>query len=163
MSYQDRVKALWRRFGQETDTSIALQELDYASQEKATLHAFKAAVEEELHLKCAERGCKTLEMAVEMAEIQERYPQRAVQAVRTEESEVTRHLKAMGECLETLLGEIRDDHEQRKQWAARRESTRRRKADMECHTCHENGHFAREGPTRTKERSSGNRQSPPSQ
>ena len=42
------------------------------------------------------------------------------------------HLKAMGEKLEALMGEIKDDREQRKQWAARRESGRRRKADMEC-------------------------------
>ena len=83
MTYQARVEALRRRFGQETDTSIALQELgglrrgknqsakeladstrrlasrayysnDYASQEKAALHAFQAAVEKELQLKCAE-------------------------------------------------------------------------------------------------------------
>ena len=32
---------------------------------------------------------------------------------------------AMGEKLETLMGEIKDDREQRKQWAARRESGRR--------------------------------------
>ena len=31
------------------------------------------------------------------------------------------HLKAMGEKLEALMGEIKDDCEQRKQWAARRE------------------------------------------
>ena len=76
------------------DTSIALQELaglrrgknqsakeladsvrqlasrayhsnDYASQEKAALHAFQTAVGEDLQLKCAERSCRTLEMEVE--------------------------------------------------------------------------------------------------
>ena len=39
------------------------------------------------------------------------------------------------------MGEIKDDREQRKQWAARRESGRRRKADMECHSCHQKGHM----------------------
>ena len=57
---------------------------------------------------------------------------------------MTLHLKAMGEKLKALMGEIKDDREQRKQWAARRESGRRRKADMECHSCHQKGHFARE-------------------
>ena len=95
MMYATRVEALRRRFGQETDTSIALQELaglrrgknqsakelaswayhlkDYASQEKAALHAFQTAVGEDLQLKCAKRSCRTLEMAVETVEIQERY------------------------------------------------------------------------------------------
>ena len=92
MVYSTRVEALRRRFGQETDTSITLQELvglrrgknqlakdladserrlasrayhsnDYASQEKAALHAFQTAVGEDPQLKCAERGCRTLEMA----------------------------------------------------------------------------------------------------
>ena len=82
MAYPARVEALRRRFGQETDPSIALQELaglkrgrnqsakeladsarglasrayysnDYASQEKAALHAFQMVVGEELQLKCA--------------------------------------------------------------------------------------------------------------
>ena len=79
---------------------------------------------------------------MEMVEIQERYTLRAVQAVWMEESEVETHLKVMGEKLEVLLGEIKDNPEQRKQWAAHLESTRRRKADMECHTCHQKGHFA---------------------
>ena len=94
MTYSVRLKALRRRFGQEMDTSVALQELaglkqgniqsakeladrarrlasrvyysnDYASQEKAALHVFHTAVSEELQLKCAKQGCKTLEMAVE--------------------------------------------------------------------------------------------------
>ena len=76
MAYATRVEALRRRVGQETDTSIALQELaglrrgknqsaeeladsarrlasrayhlnDYASQEKAALHAFQTAVRED--------------------------------------------------------------------------------------------------------------------
>ena len=160
MTYQARVEALQHQFVQETDTSIALQELaglkrgmnqsakeladsarrltsrsfyskDYASQEKAALHAFQMVVGEELQLKRAERGCKTLDMAVEMVEIQEQYIWRAVQAVRSEESEVTTHLKAMGERLEALLGEIRDNCEQQKQWAGWQESTLLRKADME--------------------------------
>ena len=79
MVYATRVEALRRRFGQETDTSIALQELaglrrwknqsakeladsarrlasrayhsnDFASQEKAALHAFQMAVGEDLQL-----------------------------------------------------------------------------------------------------------------
>ena len=136
-----------RRFGQETDTSIALQELarlrrgnnqsakeladsvrrfasrayhsnDYASQEKAALHAFQTAVGEDLQLKCAERSCRTLEMALETAEIQERYTKKAVRALKQEESELALYLKAMGEKLEALMGEIKDDREQRKQWAA---------------------------------------------
>ena len=164
MAYATRVEALRRRFGQETNTSIALQELaglrrgknladsarrlasrayhsnDYASQEKAALHAFQAAVGEDLQLKCAEQSCRTLEMAVETVEIQERYTKKAVRALKQEESDMALHLKAMGEKLEALMGEIKDDREQRKQWAARRESGRRRKADMECHSCHQKGH-----------------------
>ena len=124
MAYATRVEALRRRFGQETDTSIALQELadsarqlasrayhsnDYASQEKAALHAFKTAVGEDLQLKCAERSCRTLEMAVENVEIQERYTKKAVRALKQEESDMALHLKAMGEKLEALMGEIKDD------------------------------------------------------
>ena len=146
MAYATRVEALRRRFGQETDTSIALQELaglkrgknqsakeladsarrlasqayhsnDYASQEKAALHAFQTGVGEDLQLKCAERSCRTLEMAVETVEIQERYTKKAVQALKQEESDMALHLNAMGEKLEALMGEIKDDREQRKQWA----------------------------------------------
>ena len=178
MAYATRVEALRRRFGQETDTSIALQELaglrrgknqsakeladsarrlasrayhsnDYASQEKAALHAFQTAVGEDLQLKCVERGFRTLEMAVETVEIQERYTKKAVRALKQEESDMALHLKAMGEKLEALMGGIKDDREQRKQWAARRESGRRRKADMECHSCHQKGHFARDQHGRT--------------
>ena len=191
MAYATRVEALRRWFGQETDTSIALQELaglrrgknqsakeladnarrlasrayhsnDYASQEKAALHAFQTAVGEDLQLKCAERSCRTLEMAVETVEIQERYTKRAVRALKQEESDMALQLRTMGEKLETLMGEIKDDREQRKQWAARRESGRHRKADMECHSCHQKGHFVRECPDNTEGRS-GNGQSPPSQ
>ena len=129
------------RFGQKTDTSIALPELaslkrgknqspkefadsakrlasrayysnDYMARKKPCSMRSRPAVREELHLKCAEQGCKMLEMAVETVEIQERYTWRAVWALRTEESEVTRHLKAMGE---ELIGEIRDHREQQKQ------------------------------------------------
>ena len=162
MAYATRVEALRRRFGQETDTSRgknqsakeladsarrlasrAYHSNDYASQEKAALHAFQTAVGEDLQLKCAERSCRTLEMAVETVEIQERYTKKAVRALKQEESNMALQLKTMGEKLETLMGEIKDDREQRKQWAARRESGRRRKADMECHSCHQKGHFAR--------------------
>ena len=184
-AYATRVEALRRRFGQETDTSIAMQELaglrrgknqsakeladsgrrlatwayhsnDYASQEKAALHAFQKAVGEDLQLKCAERSCRTLEMAVETVEIQERYTKKAVRALKQEESDMALHLKAMGEKLEALMGEIKDDREQR-------ESGRRRKADMECHSCHQKGHFARECLTNAMEGRSGNGQSSPSQ
>ena len=131
MAYATRVEDLRRLFGQETDTNIALQELaglsrgknqsakeladsarrlasrayhsnDYASQEKAALHAFQTAVGEDLQLKCAERSCRTLEMAVETVEIQERYTKKAVRALKQEESDMALHLKAMGEKLEAL-------------------------------------------------------------
>ena len=111
MAYATRVEALRRQFGQETDTSIALKELaglrrgknqsakeladsarrlasrayhsnDYASQEKAALHAFQTAVGEDLQLKCAEQSCRTLEMAVKTVEIQERYTKKAVRALK---------------------------------------------------------------------------------
>ena len=140
MAYATRVEALRRRFGQETDTSIALQELaglrrgknqsakeladsarrlasrayhsnDYASQEKAALYAFQAAVGEDLQLKCAERSCRTLEMAVETMEIHERYTKKAVRALKQEESDMALQLKTMGEKLETLMGEIKDDRD----------------------------------------------------
>ena len=81
-------------------------------------------------------------MAVETIKIQERYTQKAVRAARHEEPAVSAYLKVMGERFEVLLGEMTEDREQRKQWAARRESTRRQKADMEYHTCHQKGHFA---------------------
>ena len=174
MAYNARVESLRRRFGQETDTTIVLQELarlkrgknqsakeladnarrlasrayhsnDYASQEKAVLRALQTAVGVDLQLKCAERRCRTLEMALETVEIQERYTKRVVRAVRQEESNMASCQRAMGEKLEAQLGEIKDDREQRKQWASRRESTWKRKADMECHTttpvegCSENG------------------------
>ena len=61
---------------------------DYASQEKAALHAFQTAVGEDLQLKCAERSCRTLEMAVETVEIQERYTKKAVRALKQEKSEL---------------------------------------------------------------------------
>ena len=62
-------------------------------------------------------------MGVETVAIQERYTRRVVRAVRTEESDVTTYLKVIGEKLEALLGEIKDDREQRKPWAACIEST----------------------------------------
>ena len=138
MAYSARVEAFWRRFGQETDMSIALQELaglrrgknqsakelaestrrlasrayhsnDYTSQEKAALHAFHTAVGKDLQLKCPKQGCRTLEMAIEKVEIQERYTKRALQAVKQEESDMASCLKMMGEKLEALLGENKDD------------------------------------------------------
>ena len=144
--YTTRVEALRHRFGQETDTSIALQQLaglrrrknqsakelansarrlasrayhsnDYASQEKLALHAFQTAVREDLQLKCAERSCRTLEMTVESIEVQQRYTKKAIRALKQEESEIALYLKAMGMKLEALMGEIKDDREQRKQWA----------------------------------------------
>ena len=77
--------------------------------EKAALHAFQTAVGEDLQLKCAERSSRTLEMAVETVEIQERYTKKAVWALKQEESELALYLKVMGEKLEALMGEIKDD------------------------------------------------------
>ena len=142
--------------------SRAYHSNDYASQEKAALHAFQTAVGEDLQLKCAEQSCLTLEMAVETVEVQERNTKKAVRALKQEESDMALHLKAIGEKLEALMGEIKDDRELGKQWAESRESGRRRKADMECHSCHQKGHFARECPTNTEGRL-GNGQLPPSQ
>ena len=101
-------------------------------------------------MKCAEQSCLTLEMAVQTVEVQERNTKKAVRALKQEESDMALHLKAIGEKLEALMGEIKDDREQGKQWAARRQSGRRRKADMECHSCHQKGHFVRECPTNTE-------------
>ena len=70
--------------------------------------------------------------------------------------DIALYLKGMGEKLEALMGEIMDDWEQRKQWAARRETGRRQKADMECHSCHQKGHFTRECLTNVTEGCSGN-------
>ena len=112
------------------------------------LHTFQTAVGEDLQLKCAERSCPTLEMAVETLEIQERYTKKAVRALKQEESEIALYLEAMGKKLEALMGEIKDDQEQRK-------TGRRRKADMECHSCHQKGNFARECPTKATEGRSG--------
>ena len=92
-----------------TLASRAYHSNDNASQEKTALHTFQTAVVEDLQLKCMERGCRTLKMAVEMAEIQERYTKRAVQALKQEESNMASCLKTMGEKLEALLGEIKDD------------------------------------------------------
>ena len=48
---------------------------------RAALHAFQAMVSEDLQLKCAERGCKTLEMAVATVGIQEAVPERRCEPV----------------------------------------------------------------------------------
>ena len=69
---------------------------------------------EELQLKCAKRRCKTLEMAVEAVEIQEQYTGKAIQVAQTEENETVTFLKIMGDKLEALLGEIKEDREQKK-------------------------------------------------
>ena len=67
-------------------------------------------------------------MAVDTVEIQKRYRRKVVRAAKVEENETTGCLKVMGEKLEALLRELRNDREQRKQRAARRESSRRQKA-----------------------------------
>ena len=46
---------------------------------------------------------------METVEIQERYTKKAVWALKQEESDMALHLKAMGEKLEALMGEIKDD------------------------------------------------------
>ena len=97
---------------------------------------------------------------METVEIQECYTKKAVPALKQEESDIALYLKAMGEKLEALMEEIKDDQEQRKQWAARQETGRRWKVDMEWPSCHQKGHFARECPTNTTEGRSGNGQSP---
>ena len=103
-------------------------------------------------------------MAVETVETQERYTKRAVRAVRQEESDIATCLRMMGEKLEALLDEIKDDREQRNKWASHRESTRKRKTNMKSHACHQKGHFARKCPsTTTTKGRSGNGQSPLSQ
>ena len=110
MAYTARLEALRRRFSQETDTSFGPKELaglksgknqsakeladcvrglasrayysnEYASQEKAALHAFQAMGSKDLQLKCTERGCKTLEMAVATVGIQEAIPERRCEPV----------------------------------------------------------------------------------
>ena len=47
-------------------------------------------------------------MAVETVEIQEQYTKKAVRALKQEESDMALHLKAMGEKLKVLMGEIKD-------------------------------------------------------
>ena len=56
--------------------SRAYHSNDYASQEKAALHAFQTAVGEDLQLKCAKGGCRTLEIAVETARSKNGIPKR---------------------------------------------------------------------------------------
>ena len=51
----------------------AYQSNDHVSQEKAALYAFHTTIEEDLQLKCAEKGCKKMEQAVDIVEIQEHY------------------------------------------------------------------------------------------
>ena len=67
---------------------------------------------------------------METVDIQEWYTKKAVQALKQEESEIALYLKAMGEKLKALMGEIKNDREQRKQWAACREMGQRRKAEL---------------------------------
>ena len=78
---------------------------DYASQEKAALHMFQKAVGRNSSSNVLRGGAKTLEMAMETVEIQERYTRKAIRATQTEENETATYLKIMGNKLEALLGE----------------------------------------------------------
>ena len=97
------------------------------------LHAFQSVVSEDLQLKCAERGCKTLKMEVDTVDIRDRYTREAVQAANKENKETMSSLKDMGE--------LQEAREQWKQWAAHRKSTWK-KTDLECQACDQKGHFA---------------------
>ena len=55
-------------------------------------------------MKCAERGCKTLEMTIETVEIQERYTKKAIRATRAEENETSRCLKVNQHAAKWLYG-----------------------------------------------------------
>ena len=50
---------------------------------------------------------------METVEIQEQYTKKAIRALKQEESEIALYLKAIGEKLGALMGEIKDDREQR--------------------------------------------------
>ena len=64
---------------------------------KKRLYVRSKVIGVELQLKCVERGCKALEMAVN---IQEHYTRKGVHAARNEEQETATYLKLMGEKLE---------------------------------------------------------------
>ena len=66
-----------------------------------------------------------------------------------EEQETATSLKLMSKKLEALLGEIKYEQDQWKQWAARQESTKQRKVDMECHPFHQKRQFGSECLTTT--------------
>ena len=79
-----------------------------ASQEKGAAR-ISGGSRRRASVKVCVTGCKTLEMAVETKEIQERYTRKAVRAMRSEEPDVASCLKLLGDGMEALLGEIKED------------------------------------------------------
>ena len=116
-----------------------------ASQEKAALHAFQSALGEELQLKCAERGCRTLEDAVAVVEIQERFGRKLVRAI-TKEKSTADEINALKGQMEILLKEWTEEKERRLQWKSNRGGRNKGRENVICYNCQEKGHYRRECP-----------------